>query len=164
MTGHTLAREIDSFAELADTMTALHDCPFDLDRSTFRESSGSWTGVFLRPLWDDPRAEHKGLPFVYERTRLPVAETRVNVADVRGVAVVDDQGIGRYTFNEVELMADGVCLCFNERMRIDLRVSGQLHATYEERASPTLRAVYRQFLLVNTGPSIEEFEGQGRRV
>lgn len=159
MTGHTLAREIGSFAELADTMTALHDCPFDLDRSTFRESSGSWSGVFLRPLWDDPRAGHKGIPFVYERTRLPVVETWMKVADVRDAAVLDDQGIGRYTFNEVELIADGVSLCFNERMRINLRVSGQLHATYEERALPTMRAVYRQFLLVESGPFIEEFKG-----
>lgn len=162
MTRRTLAREIDSFAELADTMTALHDCPFDLDRSMFRESSKSWTGVFLRPLWDDPRAENKGLPFVYERIRLPVAEATVKVTDVCDVAVVEDQGIGRYTFNEVQLEANGVCLCFNEQMRIDLRVSGQLHATYEERDSPTLRAVYRESFLVQSGPSIEELEGQGR--
>lgn len=94
-----------------------------------------------------------------ERTRLPVAETWVKVADVRDVTVLDDQGIGRYTFNEVELVADGVCLCFNERMRINLRVSGQLHATYKEQALPTLRAVYRQFLLVESGPFIEEFKG-----
>jgi hypothetical protein len=149
-------RDLISFDQLAEVMSALHDCPFDLDRAVFSEETLKWTGTFFRPRWDDPAAEHAGWALVYGRSRLPVAEAFVGVANVAATSVLDDVGIGRYNFNQVERTRDGIRLCFNEAMRIELRLAGPVHATYEERVSSRLRAVYRQFLLVQSGPRIEE--------
>lgn len=155
----SVMHEIGSFEELVDTMVALHDCPFDLERSSFSEPSGSWTGVFLRPLWDDPRAKHRGVPFVYQQSKLPVAEAWLTITGVATVTIVEDQGIGRYSFNEVQRTADGISLCFNEQMRIDLHIRGSVSARYQERVLQGVQAVYRQFLLVQAGPTIEELDG-----
>lgn len=136
-------RDLISFHQLSEAMPALHDCPFDLGRAVFSEETQKWTGTFFRPLWDDPAAEHAGWALVYRRSRLPIAEAFVGIANVAATSVVDDVGIGRYSFNQVEWTRDGIRLCCNEAMRIELRLAGPtVHATYKERVSPRLRAVY----------------------
>jgi hypothetical protein len=107
-------RDLISFDQLAEVMSSLHDCPFDLDRASFSEETQKWTGTFFRPLWDDPAAEHAGWALVYSRSRLPAAEAFVTVANVAVTNVLDDQGIGRYSFNQVERTPNGIRLCFNE--------------------------------------------------
>ena len=135
-------------------MSELHDCPFELDRATFDIDTRTWTGFFLRPLWDDPRAEHRGFSILYVRSRLPVAEATLRVSGVGNCVVADNARIGRYTFNEIEPASNGVRLHFNENLDIDLELDG-LDATYEERPLPELCAIYRQYFLVQSGPSIE---------
>jgi hypothetical protein len=66
-------REISSFDELDEVMSNLHDCPFDLTRAEFNRAAQTWTGIFLRPVWEDPRAEHSGW-WLFRSTRLPVVE------------------------------------------------------------------------------------------
>lgn len=53
-------RDLISFDQLSEAMSALHDYPFDLGRAVFNEETQKWTGIFFRPLWDDPAAEHAG--------------------------------------------------------------------------------------------------------
>lgn len=146
---------ISTFEELDDFMTKLHDCPFDLDRTSFDKVTGMWSGTFLRPLWDDPRAEHRGLSLLYVRTRLPVTQVTLTVAGAENVEIIDDQGIGLYTFNEIERASNGLRLLFNQAMQIDLQLSGPIEATYDEQPLPGRWAVYRQFFLVQSGPEIE---------
>ena len=147
--------ELLSFERLAETMSHLHDCPFDLDCASLDKAAQMWTGTFLRPIWDDPTAQRKGLWPLYMRIRLPVAQVQIRVAKVSSATIVDNQGIERYSFNQLERTREGMRLCFNEMMRIDLRLVGPVHATYEERASPGLHALYRGFLFVQSGPKIE---------
>lgn len=147
--------EISSVEQLAEVMTNLHDCPFDLDRAIFDEVTHTWTGFFLRPLWDDPCAEHRGFSIFYVRSQLPVAEAVLTVSGVNSCEVADEAQIGRYSFNDIEPTADGVRLHFNENLDIDLQLGGVIDANYEERAVPELRAIYRQVLLVQSGPKIE---------
>ena len=78
-----------AFEQLDDVMTKLHDCPFDFDSSSFDKESAAWSGIFLRPLWEDPRAEHSGLPLLYVKTRLPVAEVTLTVEGVEKVEVIE---------------------------------------------------------------------------
>src|SRR5689334_4926486 len=101
-------RDLGSFEQLQEAMAALHDCPFDLERAGFNEATRTWTGTFLRSLWDEPTAEHRGWALVYRRSRLRVAEVLVDVANVASASVRHDQGIGRYSFNRVERTRDGV--------------------------------------------------------
>lgn len=68
---------------------------------TFHAAAGTWRGPFLRPLWDDLLAKHSGLWIVYVRSQLPVVEATLTIAAVTKPSVIVDQGIGRYTFNEV---------------------------------------------------------------
>ena len=136
-------------------MSNLHDCPFYVDRASYDETAGMWSGIFIRPLWDDPRAQHHGVPLLYLRSRLPVAEAALTIAGVRSLEVVADQGIGKYTFNELERTAGGLRLRFNEALCLNLELSGTLGATYDERPLPDYGAIYRQLFLVQTGPIIE---------
>ena|ERR1700682_2014966 len=146
---------ISSVEQLDKVMSNLHDCPFDLDRATFDEVTNTWTGFFIRPLWDDPRAEHRGFSILYVRSRLPVAEVTLKVSGVGNYIVADNGRIGRYSFNEIQPIANGVRLHFNEDLDINLELDGAIDANYEERPLPELWAIYRQYFLVQTGPSIE---------
>jgi hypothetical protein len=69
--------------------------------------------------------------------------------------VADKAQIGRYSFNEIEPTANGLLLHFNENLDIDLELSHVIDANYEEHLVPELRAIYRQVLLVQSGPKIE---------
>ncbi len=146
---------ISSVKQLDEVMSDLHDCPFDLDRAIFDESTQTWTGFFLRPLWDDPRAEHRGFSILYVRSRLPVAEATLKISDVRACKVVDNAQIGTYSFNQIELITNGVRFDFNENLNIDFELGVSINATYEETPLPELCAIYRQYFLVQSGPSIE---------
>jgi hypothetical protein len=145
---------ISSFEQLDEVMSELHDCPFNLDRATFDESAQTWTGFFLRPLWDDPRAEHHGFSLLYTRSRLPVAEATLKISGVKNCVVADNARISRYSFNEIQRVANGVRLHFNEDLDVDLELT-TIAATYDEQPLPELRAVYRQYFLVQSGPFIE---------
>lgn len=147
--------DISSVEQLDEVMTNLHDCPFDLDRAIFDAVTHIWTGFFLRPLWDDPRAEHQGFSIFYVRSRLPVTEAVLTVSGVNNCVVADKAQIGRYSFNEIEPTANGLRLHFNENLDIDLELSHVIDANYEEHLVPELRAIYRQVLLVQSGPKIE---------
>ena len=155
----TALQHISSFEELDEVMSSLHDCPFDFDRTSLDDATGTWSGTFLRPLWEDPRAEHRGVSLLYVRSRLPVVEATLTVSGVKSQSVIDDQGIGRYTFNEVERISNGLLLRFNEAMRIDLHLAGPIAATYDEQPLPGFCAIYRQFFLVQSGPVIEQVLG-----
>ena len=146
--------QISSVEQLDEVMSNLHDCPFDLDRAIFDEASRTWTGFFLRPLWDDPRAEHRGFSILYVRSRLPVAETTLTVSGVSNCVVADNARIGRYSFNEIQPLANGVRLHFNEDLDIDLEFAA-LDADYEERPLADVYAIYQQYFLLQTGPHIE---------
>ena len=147
--------QISSLEQLDDVMSNLHDCPFDLDRAVFDTTTETWRGIFLRPLWDDPRAKHRGFFLLYLHSQLPVVEAALTISGVKEHSVVYDQGIGRYTFNEVEQIPDGVRLSFNETLYIDLNLSGGVSATYDEQPLPDLCAIYTQLFLVQSGPRIE---------
>ena len=51
--------------------------------------------------------------------------------------------------------ATGIRLRFNERLYIDLALAWPIAATYDEQPLPNLCAIYRQYFLVQSGPSIE---------
>lgn len=115
----------------------------------------SWRGLFLRPLWDSPEATHKGLPFLVSWSRLPVVEAIVRIEDVVSVNVNDRASIGIYTLNEPERTGSGLRFHCDPELTIDLEIAGGIHGSYHERPAPGLRALYRQFFLVQTGPVIE---------
>lgn len=146
--------QIRSFEQLEEVISNLHDCPFDLDRSGFDAASETWRGIFLRPLWDDPRAKHRGLFLLYSHSQLPVAEATLTIAGVKNHSVLDDQGIGRYTVSEVQRLPNGVRLAFNEALQIDFELAGSISATYDEQSVSGIRAIYRQYFLMQTGPKI----------
>jgi len=148
--------QISSFEQLDEVMSNLHDCPFDLDRAVFDADSETWRGIFLRPLWDDPRAKHRGLFMVYSQSRLPVVESTLTISGVKNHSVTDDQGIGRYCVNEVQQIPKGVRLSFNEALQIDLDLAGSISATYDEQPVTGICAIYRQYFLMQTGPEIVE--------
>ena len=146
--------QVSSFEQLYEVMSNLHDCPFDFDRAVFDASTGTWRGAFLRPLWDDPRAEHQGLTLVYLRSRLPVVEAFLTINGVKNYSIVDDQGIGRYSVSEVEQIPHGVRLSFNEALHLEFEFAGSMSATYDEQPVPGICAIYRQYFLIQTGPEI----------
>ncbi len=148
-------KQMSSYRDLDDIMSNLHDCPFYLERASYDEAAGMWRGIFIRPLWDDPRVRHRGVPLLYLRSRLPVAEASLTIAGVRSLEVIADQGIGQYTFDELERTAGGLRLRFNEALCLNLELSGTLEAVYDERPLPGYCAIYRQLFLVQTGPIIE---------
>jgi hypothetical protein len=146
---------ISSVEQLDEVMSNLHDCPFDLDRAVFNEATRTWAGFFLRPLWDDPRAEHRGFSILYVRSRLPVVEATLTVSDLNNCIVADNAQIGRYSFNRIESIAKRVRLHFNENLDINLELAGTIDAASEEQPLPELCAIYRQYFLLQSGPSIE---------
>jgi hypothetical protein len=150
---------ISSFEELNEVMSNLHDCPFDLDPAKFNGITKTWTGVFLRPAWEDPRAEHRGLSLLYVRSRLPVVEATLTLSGVMDQSIVDDQGIGQYSFNEIQRIGNDVRLRYNEAMYVDLYLAGSLIATYNEEPLPGICAIYRQYFLLQTGPKFEQVLG-----
>ena len=145
---------ISSIEQLDEVMSNLHDCPFDLDRASFDETTQTWTGFFLRPLWDDPRAEHRRIAIWSVRTQLPVVEVTLNISGVSKCVVADNAGIGLFSFNQIEPITNGVRLQFNENLDIDLELK-TIDGTYDERPVPELCAIYRQCFLVQSGPFIE---------
>jgi hypothetical protein len=147
--------EISSFEELDEVMSNLHDCPFDLPRARFDAVAQTWTGVFLRPVWEDPRAEHTGWR-LYGSTRLPVVEGTLTLTGVTQQFVNDEEGIDSYAFNMAERLSNGVRLRYCEHLSIDLRLAGSVSGTYDEKPLPGLVAVYRQRLLLQSGPQIED--------
>jgi hypothetical protein len=147
--------QISSFEQLNQVGSNLHDCPFDLDRAVFDATTEIWRGIFLRPLWDDPRAKHRGLSLLYLQSQLPVVEATLAIEGVRNHSIVDDQGIGRYTFNELEHITDGVRLAFNEALYINLHLDGGVSATYDEQPLLGVCAIYKQLFLVQSGPKIK---------
>ena len=148
---------LTSFEQLNEVCARLHDCPFDLDDAVFNRSTSMWHGTFLCPAWDDPAAEHRDFLFLVSQSRLPVFEESFGVRHVSDVCVLHDQGIGTYTLELVEQTSYGVRFVFNDRMSIKLFLDGSIEPYYEERGKPTLRARYRQWLiLLETGPRIEQ--------
>lgn len=145
---------ISTVEQLDEVITDLHDCPFDLDRAIFDEATHMWTGFFLRPLWEDPRAEHRGFSILYVRSQLPVVEVTLKVSGVDKSVVADNARIGRYSFNQIEPIPNGVRLHFNENLDIELELSA-IDVTYDERPLPELCAIYRQYFLLQSGPSIQ---------
>ena len=139
-------------------MSNLHDCPFDLDRATFHEATHTWTGFFLRPLWDDPRAEHRRISIFTVRSQLPVVEVTLSISGVSKCVVADGAGIGLFSFNQIEPIANGLRLQFNENLDIDLELE-TVDAKYDERPVPELCAIYRESFLVQSGPFIERVAG-----
>ena len=85
---------------------------------------------------------------------LPV-EARLRLRSVTRVRVLDDQRIGRYTFNRVVKSSVGLRLVFNERLRIEVAMSGQPKGMYEEVPVVGIRAMYRELLLLQSGPKLE---------
>jgi hypothetical protein len=146
---------ISSFDELDGLLSRLHDCPFDLDKARFDRAAGTWTGTFFGPLWEKPAIESRRSYLIVAREQLPVAQALLVVMGVHGVQIIDDQGIGRYSLNYVERTDEGVCLRFNEVMRVNLQLKGEIEATYEEQVLPGTSATYRSFLIVQCGPTIE---------
>ncbi len=114
---------ISTVEQLDEVITDLHDCPFDLDRAIFDEATHMWTGFFLRPLWEDPRAEHRGFSILYVRSQLPVVEVTLKVSGVDKSVVADNARIGRYSFNQIEPIPNGVRLHFNENLDIELELT-----------------------------------------
>ena len=146
---------ISSVEQLDEVMSNLHDCPFDLDRAVFDATRHTWTGFFIRPLWDDPRAEHRGFSILYIRSRLPVAQATLTVFSVKNCVVADNARIGRYSFNGIEPIANGMRLHFNEDLDIDLELATMIDADYDEQPLPEICAIYRQYFLMQSGPFIE---------
>jgi len=150
----TIVRTLSTFEELDEVMTNLHDCAFDLTRAHFAGDAHTWTGVFLRPVWEDSRAEHTGW-WLWGSTRLPVVEATVALTGVMNETVNDEEGIENYGFIEVIRLPSGVRFRFAEHLAIDLQLSDVVSGRYDERPQPEVVAVYRQRLLVQTGPLIE---------
>jgi hypothetical protein len=148
--------------DLERQMAWLHDCPFDLAQARFDRATREWQGQFLRPMWGSPKAKQRWRLLVVRESRLPVAEARLRLRRVTDVHVRNDQGIGTYGFNRVEPLPAGVRLLFNERMSVEVLCDGTVEGSYEETVVPDLRAVYRQFLILQTGPAIEATPGAPR--
>jgi hypothetical protein len=157
-------RDVSSFEELEQVMLNLHDCPFDLDRAMFDAVAQTWTGIFLRPDWEDPRAEHKGLPLIYTSTRLPVVEGTLTLHGVTDQFLNDEEGINTYGFDELERQANGVRLRYHEHLYIDLTLAGAIAGTYEERPLPGLVAIYREYFLLQSGPDIQRVSESDSRI
>jgi hypothetical protein len=146
--------ELAGFADVARQLEALHDCPFDLDQAQYDSETHEWQAAFLRPVWDDPGVERQRRALVVLEHRVPVVEARLLVRSVSQIQILDDQRIGRYTFNRVVSTATGLRLEFNERMRVELTVVGHPAGSYEEVEVVGIRAVYREVLFVQSGPSL----------
>jgi len=147
-------REISSFEQLDEVMSNLHDCPFDLTRAHFDDLAQTWTGVFLRPVWEDPGAEHTGWR-LYGSTRLPVVEATLYLTGVTTQTVNDEEGIDIYGLVEVKRLPSGVRFSFAEHLAIDLELAASVAGTYDEKPLRDVVAVYRQRFLLQSGPHLE---------
>jgi hypothetical protein len=136
-------------------MTNLHDCPFALSRERFDAFAQTWIGVFLRPVWEDSLAQHTGWR-LYGSTRLPVVEGKLTLTGVTGETVNDEEGIDIYGFTEITRLPNGVSFRYAEHLSIDVELAGPVAGTYEERPQPNLVAIYRQRLLLQSGPYFEQ--------
>jgi hypothetical protein len=143
-----------SLEELDELMGNLHDYPFDLDQVEFDKAAGTWKGTFFRPLHQAPDVERRRFALVFWRWRMPVVRALVCVKGVADVRILADQGIGRYSFNEVRPTNEGVCFRFNEALEIEFDLVRGIDVTYDEELMPEARAVVRSFLLAETGPEI----------
>jgi hypothetical protein len=146
---------LSTFEQIKDITSLLHDCPIDLDKASFDRVAHEWHGTFLRPLWESPGAVHKRRALFVVESRLPIAEAALRFRGVAEVRVLKDQGIGTYTLNRATDLSDGLRLSFNEALELEIHFEGSLDATYEERLLPGYSAVYREYLFLQTGPSIE---------
>lgn len=147
--------ELANFDAISERLESLHDCPFDLAQTQLDRETHEWRGRFLRAVWDAPEAQHRRHAFVVLESRLPVMEARLCLRATADVRIVNDQGIGRYTFNRVERTDDGLRLVFNELLKIEVAISGEPSGTYEEVSVADICAVYRQVLFVQTGPRLQ---------
>jgi hypothetical protein len=148
-----------TFEQVKEITSLLHDCPIDLDNASFDRVAHEWRGTFLRPLWEDPGAVFKRWALFVVESRLPIAEATLCFRRVAEVRVLHDQGIGTYTLNRATRLSDGLRLSFNEALELDILLEGSLDATYQERLLPGYSAVYREYLFLQTGPSIEVAAG-----
>jgi len=155
--------DLANLSAISERLNSLHDCPFDLDQAQLNCETHEWLGVFLRPVWDAPEAQHRRRAFLILESQLPVVEARLRLRMVNAVRLVDDQRIGQYSFNRVERIKGGAQLIFNERLKIELAFNGEPAATYEEVPVADIRAVYRQILLVQTGPALQFAPGASSR-
>ncbi len=155
--------ELVGFGAISERLESLHDCPFDLGQAQFDAESHQWLGRFLRPVWEAPEAQHRRRAILIMESRLPVVEVRLRLRAITTVRIVDDQGIGRYTFNRVERIKGGLQLVFNERLKVEMTIEGEPTATYEEAAMVDIWAEYRQVLLVQTGPTLRFAPGTSTR-
>jgi hypothetical protein len=147
--------DLTSLGAISERLDSLHDCPFDLDQAQFDMQTHEWLGRFLRPLWDGPDAQHRRRAFLVLESQLPVVEARLCLRAVTEVRIIDDQGIGRYTFNRVKRIKGGLQLVFNEELKIDVALSGEPAGTYEEVPVADIHAVYRQVLFIQSGPTLQ---------
>ena len=143
--------DLANLGAISERLDSLHDCPFDLDQAQFDSQTHEWVGRFLRPVWDGPEAQHRRRAVLIWESRLPVVESRLRLRAVTKVRIIDDQRIGRYTFNRVERIQGGLQLIFNERLKIEVGFNGEPAGTYEEVSVRDICAVYRQMLFVQTG-------------
>ena len=149
-------QRIKSFEALREAMSELHDCPFVLSEAVLDPASETWTGKFLKPVWDDLHTETTGIRFIYEKSTLPLVLATVQINGVKAVRVEDDQGIDSYSFNDLEEREDGLRFQFNEAMYLDLDIGQAIDALYEETAVPDRKAVFKSFFIVEFGPTIEK--------
>lgn len=147
--------ELASLGDISERLEWLHDCPFDLDQAQCDPKARQWLDRFLRPVWETPEARHRRRAFIVYESRLPVVEARLLLRKVTEIQIVEDQEIGQYTFNRVEPAGSGLQLVFNERLRIVVSTDGEPNGTYDEAPLAGVRAVYRQVLLVRTGPRLQ---------
>jgi hypothetical protein len=150
-----MTAELGNCDHISRELDALHDCLFDLDKARFDVANHEWTGRFLRPVWEGPDVQHSRRALLIQVSRVPVVDARLRVRPVSNIRILNDQGIGRYTFNRVERSQNGLRLVFNERMTIDIAWAGEPSGSYEEVPVTGIRAVYRRILFLQTSPVLE---------
>lgn len=143
------------FGDISERLEELHDCPFDLDQAQFDAEAQEWEGRFLRPVWEGPDVRLRRRALLLAERRVPVVEARLRFHSVFLVQILDDQRIGRYTFNRVARSGNGLRLQFNEGMQIELAFRGEPTASYEEVPAVGIRAVYRDMPFLHSGPTLE---------
>jgi hypothetical protein len=140
--------------QLDEVMTNLHDCPFDLDRAIF-DAVPHLDRLLPSSALGRPSRRTPGLLDILRSEPVACDRSSSHGFGVNNCVVADKAQIGRYSFNEIEPTANGLLLHFNENLDIDLELSHVIDANYEEHLVPELRAIYRQVLLVQSGPKIE---------
>lgn len=158
-----MTADLANLGAISERLDSLHDCPFDLDQARFDREAHAWLGLFLRPVWDAPEAQRRRRAVLIVESRLPVVEARLRLRRVTEVRIVDDQRIGRYSFNRIARIKGGAQLIFNEGLKIEMAFDDEPTGTYEEVQAADIRAVYRQLLLVQTGPALQFGPGASSR-